>query len=147
MHDLAEQQTVNATTMVYTEQFVEIEPHAKERPRNGSGHMYSPKKYEEWKKRFAALVKPFHMVIEKNIGIDVIYLTRTGDMRPDLDNAIGAVWDALQQANYLGNDRDVKYETSMVLPGKQSGIYFKIYKRTNHIVPDMLVPMLKVLKD
>jgi len=143
MHELAEQETVLATSVTFAEQFVSIEPCAKERPRWAFNRMHNSKHYEDWKVRFAALVKPFPMVMEKDIGIDVIFLTKTGHMKPDIDNAIGAIYDSLQQANYLVNDSNVRHGKHDVFPCDTPGIYFRIYKQQHHIIPDMVLQIMQ----
>jgi len=86
---------------------IAIEPHAKERPRFGAGRCYNSKKYTDWRKRFVALAPKAKRPLRGSLDMTVLFATKTGKMRPDLDNALAGVADALQDAGIIENDRDI----------------------------------------
>jgi Holliday junction resolvase RusA-like endonuclease len=86
---------------------IHIEPHAKERPRFGGGRAYNSKRYTDWRKRFVALAPKVKRPMSGALHLSVTFFTKTGKMRPDLDNALAGVCDALQDAGVIVNDRDV----------------------------------------
>lgn len=92
--------------MIYTAH-IPIEPHAKERPRFGSGRTYNSKRYTDWRKKFCALAPKSKRGMGGSLEVSIFFLTKTGKMRPDLDNAAAAVCDALQDAGVVINDRDI----------------------------------------
>ena len=95
--------------MTLTLAFPDFKPMAKARPRFGQGYVHMPKPYVDWKYAFAARAK-WQYNGEPIVGllsVDVVFKTQTGSMRPDLDNAFGAVADALQEAGVIGNDRQI----------------------------------------
>lgn len=83
-----------------------LEPKAKARPRVTSRGTYMPEDYQDWRRRFVAAVwdqwrgEPFG-----HFEVVITVATKTGRMRPDLDNVIGACLDALQDAGVVANDR------------------------------------------
>lgn len=84
---------------------IPLPPMPKKRPRVTARGTYMPPEYTEWKRDFGTHcrgVKPFGGV---GFGISVRFVTATGRMRCDLDNALGAVLDALQDAGIIQNDR------------------------------------------
>ena len=110
--------------MIFT---LPIEPKAKARPRVTSNGTYMPRDYQEWRERFVALVgdqwrgEPFGM-----FGIDLTVTTKTGRMRPDLDNVLGAVLDALQAARVVENDRMCRWAFCEIVKGKTPGLTITI---------------------
>jgi Holliday junction resolvase RusA-like endonuclease len=87
-----------------------LEPCAKARPRVTARGTYMPKRYQEWRKKFVIMwrktVPPYQW--NEPVMINVRWTTPTGNCRPDLDNAISAVYDALQDAGALSNDSLVR---------------------------------------
>jgi Holliday junction resolvase RusA-like endonuclease len=92
--------------MIY-EADIPIEPHAKERPRFGSGRAYNSKRYTDWRKRFVALAPRVKQPMSGALEVSIFFHTKSGKMRPDLDNAAAGVCDALQDAGVIANDRDI----------------------------------------
>lgn len=102
--------------------FPGIKPKAKERPRHDgrNGRMHMPQPYLDWKGAFAYIARkdwakwltlngyPIPSVIDGPVAVTVTYTTPSGNMRPDLDNALGAVLDGLQDAGVIGNDSQVR---------------------------------------
>ena len=99
-----------------------IQPMPKKRPRHDgrSGRMHMPQDYLDWKCNFAGLAGlrwrewlvangyPAQSHVAGPIAVTLTFRTPTGNMRPDLDNAMGAVFDALQDGGVFGNDRQVR---------------------------------------
>jgi Holliday junction resolvase RusA-like endonuclease len=91
---------------------VPMKPAGKERPRFAIGRTYMPAKYMKWKKDFLAhCMKSYHWnrntPITSKLSISVRFYTKTGNMRPDLDNALGAIMDAIQ-GKIIDNDRQIR---------------------------------------
>jgi Holliday junction resolvase RusA-like endonuclease len=91
--------------------FFPIEPMAKARPRLSGGHVHMPRDYMAWRQRFIALCvqhgRPT-VPLAGRLSLSVGITTKSGKMRPDLDNVVGAIQDALQDARVIKNDRDVR---------------------------------------
>jgi Holliday junction resolvase RusA-like endonuclease len=95
--------------------FPGMKPHAKDRARfhNVSGrHMVAPK-FRQWRHEFVLMTRSQtgtgrREPITEPIAVAVTYRTATGNMRPDVDNAAGAVLDALQDAGIIANDSQVR---------------------------------------
>jgi Holliday junction resolvase RusA-like endonuclease len=70
-----------------------------------------PKNYMQWRLLFR---QQWHNCVPRfppfdiDISLKVTFFTKTGNMRPDLDNAVAAVLDALQDVRAITNDRYVK---------------------------------------
>ena len=95
---------------------IEIEPMGKARPRVTKFGTFMPKTYMAWKKRLGFLLlnrraEAPPLPITSNIRISTVFHTKTGNCRCDLDNAHAAVLDALQDAGWIANDRQVKAGT------------------------------------
>lgn len=98
---------------------VPLAPQAKARPRVTKNGTYMPKAYQKWRQEFVKLcaVQPWQSV-EGSFGITIRFLTKSGSMRPDLDNAAAACLDALQDAGVILNDRACKKLSAEVAQGK-----------------------------
>lgn len=84
-----------------------LEPHPKERPRAVGKTPHMSQDYRLWQAKFYQLwrntvptVPPF----QERVTIKILWTTPTGLMRPDLDNAEAAVWDALVNVGIIQND-------------------------------------------
>jgi Holliday junction resolvase RusA-like endonuclease len=100
--------------------FPGMKPCAKARPRVTSNGTYMPQEYRDWKRKFAWLASQewdhwlrangHHVpsIIDGPIAVSVEWRTTTGNMRPDVDNALGSVLDALQDALIFANDSQVR---------------------------------------
>ena len=80
-----------------------------------------PKPYMEWRAKFRQLwhnCVPAFAPFDESIQLRVTFYTKTGRMRPDLDNAVAAVLDALQDVRAITNDRYVKNISCEVLPSQ-----------------------------
>lgn len=90
---------------------LEMQPKAKARPRVARGHAFMPKDYMQWKgeagKQMRNQMPRIREPLTGRISISIRFLTASGKMRCDLDNACGAVFDALQDAEIIANDRDI----------------------------------------
>ena len=91
-------------------QLPNLEPCAKARPRVTARGTYMPKRYQDWRKKFVAMWRSTvpHYQWNEPVGISVRWTTPTGKCKPDLDNAIAAIFDALQDAGALSNDSLVR---------------------------------------
>jgi len=56
--------------------------------------------------------------IMETVSVTILLITKTGNMRPDIDNAAGGVLDAMQDAGIIGNDKQVRRITATVLRGE-----------------------------
>lgn len=85
-----------------------LKPCAKARPRVPKvGKAYMPKSYQEWRARFCQLwhnCVPPMAPYNETMSIETVFVTPTGRMRPDADNAHAAVLDALQDCRAITND-------------------------------------------
>ncbi len=102
-----------------------IEPCAKARPRVTRRGTYMPKSYMEWRRRFVALCNKDDLhraLVPGPLSIIVIVYTKSGKMRPDLDNVGAACLDALQDAGVIENDRDAVRLTFILDKDKKPGI-------------------------
>jgi Holliday junction resolvase RusA-like endonuclease len=98
-----------------------VAPCAKPRPRFSSRgrHAYMPEAYRTWQRSFRAFMP--RRRIEGAVALSITFATKSGRMRPDLDNAAGAVMDALQP-DVIGNDRDVIELRARVVKSATPGI-------------------------
>lgn len=109
--------------------FLEIAPAAKARPRVTRRGTYMPDAYMKWREKFCWLVKKAGMPqrhLRERIGILMRVQTKTGTMRPDLDNALAGALDALQDAGVIGNDRNVIKLEAVLCQSKEVGIYLEL---------------------
>ena len=68
-----------------------------------------PPAYREWQRTFVWRTTGQHRgECFGSLAISVTYRTASGNMRPDVDNAAGAVLDALQDAGVIANDSQVR---------------------------------------
>lgn len=103
-------------------QFFPIEPMAKARPRVTKRGTYMPKDYMAWRKKFCSICMHMPSPVKPPLSISVMVLTKSGKMRPDLDNVGAAVLDALQDAKVIANDRDAVRLTFILDKDKEPGI-------------------------
>jgi len=104
--------------------FVAMKPAAKARPRVTRRGVYMPKAYQVWRKTFQELARPQYQgePFTCPVYLAVIFSTKTGTMRPDIDNAAGAVLDALQPW-FIKNDSQVReLIAGVVIDGKFPGL-------------------------
>ncbi len=109
-----------------------IEPCAKERPRVTRNGTYMSKRYTGWRKRFCLMAQgswkdTFENSLPKSpltgpLHIIVMVYTKSGKMRPDLDNVGAACLDALQDAGVIANDRDARRLEFILDKDKTPGI-------------------------
>jgi Holliday junction resolvase RusA-like endonuclease len=104
-----------------------IKPTGKARPRVTSHGTYMPKRYEEWR----AMVRLHaHLQLPRSTAIPLAcpvafrctFSTPSGKIRPDLDNAVGAILDAIQVPpaggwGLIANDRQVRSITAEITTG------------------------------
>lgn len=85
---------------------VPLKPAGKARPRVTENGTFMPPAYRAWKRAFVAwCVDNVKARVVGPYALKVVFRTPNGRMRPDLDNAAGAVLDALQDAGVTENDR------------------------------------------
>ncbi len=98
--------------MILLETAIAIQPMGKARPRVTKRGTYMPDSYTAWKKMFAVLMLEHRHLTERPITgairIGTVFYTKNGNCRCDLDNAHASVLDALQDAGWIENDRQVK---------------------------------------
>jgi Holliday junction resolvase RusA-like endonuclease len=84
-----------------------MKPMGKARPRLSYGRIHMPAKYVAWKKKFAdtAWHQARGSAIVGKFSCDITILTKTGNIRSDIDNAAGSVLDALQDRGIIKNDK------------------------------------------
>ena len=107
-------------------QFIPIEPAAKARPRVTRHGTYMPKSYQQWRKRFVVLCVRPPEPIAGSLRVRIVIRTRSGKMRPDLDNCFGACADALQDARVIANDRDIDALWCSIEANRVPGIHVTI---------------------
>ena len=100
----------------------------KARPRVCGRRAFMPKKYTDWKKEFCerALIQAGGKNIFGRFGISGSIVTKSGKMRSDLDNSIGSILDALQDARIIGNDRDCVSIIMELEQGEDDQIFFTL---------------------
>ena len=100
----------------------------KARPRVCGRHAFMPKKYMDWKALFGrhALSIAGDRSIAGRFGIVGSIVTKSGKMRSDLDNSIGSILDALQDAGIIGNDRDCVSINMDLGQGEDDQIFFTL---------------------
>lgn len=104
-----------------------LKPAAKARPRVTSKGTYMPRAYQEWRQEFRwSLVGQDRRPILGPFAVRVEFITPRGTMRPDLDNAIAAVLDALQDAAVIANDRNCRRLAAEVVRGKRYEIRIEL---------------------
>ena len=86
---------------------IALPPKGKARPRVVRGHAYMPKDYMGWKKNFGLLWGHCLTPITCKLCVDIVFYTKTGNSRSDIDNAYAAVADALQDCGQIANDRQI----------------------------------------
>jgi Holliday junction resolvase RusA-like endonuclease len=100
---------------------IPIGPMAKARPRVTRRNVYMPAHYQAWREKFAGYCLGAREVVG-TFALTVAFRTKTGNMRPDLDNAVGAVLDALQDAKVIANDSACKSLVAFLEKGHRSEI-------------------------
>jgi len=80
-----------------------IIPAAKERPRVTKFGTFMPHAYEAWREMVRWLVRSQvrhddipRLPLTGRLAFSATFSAPKGEMKPDLDNAIGALWDAIQ---------------------------------------------------
>lgn len=96
----------------------------KARPRVTKRGTFMPKEYVQWKKDFGKVLAVLRVPAdsyEGNLALEIIFdtdemwvqLVPINDVKPkhlrriDIDNAIGAVMDAFQEANVIADDKQI----------------------------------------
>lgn len=105
---------------------IPIDPKGKARPRvvrrKGKVMTFMPTDYVSWKKKMAVLLLPFKkehdLPMMGELSVDTSFCTKTGNTHSDLDNAHGAVLDALQDAGWIANDKQVKRGSYSISKGQ-----------------------------
>ena len=104
---------------------IPMPPAAKARPRVTSRGTYMPRKYQEWRREFVGHCEGSGQV-SGPFALAVTFETKSGTMRPDLDNAAAAVLDALQDAEVIQNDRNCRRLFAEVVKAKGNRIVVDI---------------------
>lgn len=105
-----------------------MKPAAKARPRVTSKNTYMPRAYQEWRQEFRWLCVERGLCVRLDgpFAVAVVFVTPRGTMRPDLDNAIAAVLDAMQDAEVITNDRNCRRLAAEVVKGKRYEIRIEL---------------------
>ena len=109
----------------YTAWLDGLPPMGKARPRFYKKKVYMPSSYRKWQERFCWLLKLSpgpSQPLTCPVKVSVMIYTKTGKMRSDLDNAIASVWDGLQKAGWIANDRQVSGGAMSIEQGDRPGI-------------------------
>lgn len=85
-----------------------------------------PKPYQDWRRRFVGMVDHGAAPMGEEIHVGLVVITKSGKMRPDLDNVLGAVLDALQDANVIANDRGVVAFSAEIRKGGKPGLHITV---------------------
>ena len=115
------------------------EPRGKERPRfdGRSRRAHMSDRYTLWKREVAVAAALQWRANGRygpiggrghRLGCRLVITTTTGNMRPDLDNAVGAVWDALVDGGILVDDRGFVALDARVVKGKARGIAVELWE-------------------
>ena len=82
---------------------IPMKPIGKARPRVTKRGTFMPKSYDLWRNMFKLHVRDqvhsslLHLLpLTGRLSFSCEFSSPTGNIRPDLDNAIGAIWDAIQ---------------------------------------------------
>jgi Holliday junction resolvase RusA-like endonuclease len=106
---------------------VPLAPQAKARPRVTRNGTYMPKAYQAWRSEFVGWVNSQQWAEVKGLfAVEFRFITKSGAMRPDLDNAAGACLDALQDAGVIDNDSACRRLVAEVAKGKGYRIEIEI---------------------
>lgn len=111
--------------------WLRVQPVGKARPRVTSKGTYMPKAYQAWRRGAESLLGlSLRDWADGSIdtwralragawcSLSITIQTPTGRMRPDIDNAAGAIMDALQGAHVIANDRQVRRLVVEVVRGE-----------------------------
>ena len=81
-----------------------------------------PKSYQEWRAQFVELASKQWdgTPMEGDLYVRMTFCCK-GKLRPDLDNAIGAALDALQDTGVFANDRAVKKVKAVAVEHHEQG--------------------------
>lgn len=106
-----------------------MQPAGKERPRVVKGHAFMPKAYEAWREmvrwqvrsQVPAGILPL-LPLTCRLAFAATVSVPRGEMRPDLDNFVGAVWDSIQVPpkggwGLIANDKQIKRLAAEVVAG------------------------------
>ena len=86
---------------------IDLPPKGKERPRFSRGRADMSGPYMRWKEAFGLAWGHCLTPITERVQVDVVFYTKTGNSRSDIDNAYAAVADALQDCGQIANDRQI----------------------------------------
>lgn len=111
--------------------WLRMRPAGKARPRVTAKSTYMPKAYQAWRRQAESLIglslrdwAEEHLDTWRALrngsdcSLSIVIETPTGRMRPDIDNAVGAIMDALQGAGVLANDRQVRRLSAEIRRGE-----------------------------
>ncbi len=107
-----------------------VPPFAKPRPRfdsRGRGRCFMPTAYRRWQASFRSFLPRLSPPLHSRLGVSIVFATPSGRMRPDIDNAAGAVLDALQPQT-IDNDRLVDELRARVVKAKRTAIMVDVYE-------------------
>jgi Holliday junction resolvase RusA-like endonuclease len=106
-----------------------VKPAGKERPRVTRFGTFMPKAYEAWRElvrwQVRSQVPPAvlpRLPLTCRLAFSCFVSTPHGEMRPDLDNFAGALWDAIQVPakggwGLIANDKQIKRMAAEVVAG------------------------------
>lgn len=106
-----------------------IAPAGKERPRVTKFGTFMPKAYNVWRDKVRFLIRSKipaeiadRLPLVSRLSWSVTYSVPSGDMKPDGDNADGALWDAIQVPKkggwgLIANDKQFKKWAGEVIAG------------------------------
>lgn len=104
-----------------------LKPQAKARPRVTSRGTYMPSAYTAWRKDFVSACNEYDWApVAGPFAITLRFVTKSGTMRPDLDNAAGACLDALQDAGVIENDKNCRRLVAEMAQGKRPQIEIEL---------------------
>lgn len=104
---------------------IPMKPAAKARPRVTRNGTWMPHAYQAWRREFVTHCEGSEQV-SGPFSLAVRFETKSGTMRPDLDNAAAAVLDALQDAEMVENDRLCRRLFAEVVKAKGNRIVIDI---------------------
>jgi Holliday junction resolvase RusA-like endonuclease len=114
---------------------VPFKPAGKERPRFANGRTYMPPKYVKWKTDFfrhcIRLDQPHRRIhLTGNLIFTVVFKSKTGKIRPDLDNAVGSILDSIQdeggRLGLISNDRQIVEIHASIAKSSRDEIVFHL---------------------
>lgn len=113
-----------------------LSPMAKERPRVTRNGTFMPKAYNAWRDLVRAYCRQqtpttalARLPLTSRVEFSMVICVPKGDMKPDGDNAMGAIWDAIQATKgkwgIIADDRLIKKWAGAVVTGP-TAIHFTI---------------------